>query len=56
MDLWVTEPVDADDIARAVARTWVRIGGELAWLGSRVDLEFEMDSLEGRVLSLLARR
>lgn len=56
MDLWVTESVDADDIARAVARTWVRIGGELAWLGSRVDLEFEMDSLEGRVLSLLARR
>ena len=36
MDLWVTEPVDADDIASAVARTWVRIGGELAWLGGRV--------------------
>lgn len=56
MDLWMTRSDEDDDTTRAAARIWVRIGSELAWYGSRVDVAFDLDSLEGRVMSLLARR
>ncbi len=39
-----------------MARAWVRASSELAWIGSRADREIELDTLEGRVLTLLVRR
>jgi DNA-binding MarR family transcriptional regulator len=48
------DPVDSDPV-RAMARAWVRAAAELTWMGSRADRVLELDSLEGRIMTLLVR-
>ncbi len=47
-----TDQQRLDDFARSL----VRIASEVTWIGSRVDTMVDLDSLEGRVLTLLATR